>query len=118
MLDVVRKRGVAVVDERSFEPAHGPVGLPHDLPNHLHRLVDGAIGKLRGAAAKEAQLGIGPVTAVAQRASQKMVEPRDAIGAEGRFAGEEGLDFLRQLRAYFFIGVEREDPVAAGVGYR
>ena len=97
-----------MVDERAFEPAHGPGGM--------HDFVDRAIGKLRRAAAKETQLGIGPVAAMAQREPQKMIEPRDAPGAEGGFAGEKGLDFHRQFGAYFFIGVERDDPVAGGVG--
>ena len=94
----------------------GPCSRPTGPSRTLHCLVDGALGKPGRAAAKEAQLGIGPVAAVAQRPAQKMIEPRDAVGAEGRFAGEQGLDFLGQLRADFFVGVEREDPVAGGVG--
>src|SRR6185437_15593808 len=77
--------------------------------------MNGTIFEARGAAAKETQLGIGPVTAMAERAAKEMIEARNAIGAEWRVAGEQGLNFRGECRAYFFVGIEREDPITRGV---
>src|SRR6185312_4896855 len=68
------------------------------------------ICEARGAASEETQLRIGPVTSMAERAAKEMVEARNAIGAEWRVAGEQSLNFRGECRAYFFVGVEREDP--------
>ena len=63
VLDVLFEGRIAVVNQRIFERAHGTGGL--------HGFVDGPLGKPRSAAAEEAQFGVGPVAAVAQRLARK-----------------------------------------------
>src|SRR6185312_12430712 len=77
--------------------------------------MNGTIFEARGAASEETQLRIRPVTTMAERAAKEMIEARNAIGAEWRVTCEQSLNFRGECRAYFFVGIEREDPIARGM---
>src|ERR1700733_11621964 len=97
-----------MMDEVPTQPTHRSVAL--------HCLVNWALGELCGAAAEQAEFGVGPISAVTERLAEGGVGTRNEGGVEGGLAGEERLDFAGEFGAEFFVGVERENPVGGGAG--
>ena len=79
----------------------------------MNVFVHQAIFELAGPAAEEPQFGIGIEAAVTDPAAEEEILARNP---EARNAGirQSATDFIGKCRLDFFVGVERQHPVAAG----
>jgi hypothetical protein len=111
VLNVGRERWVGVVEDIGIEGGGGAGeadALVYGTGFELWR--DGE------AAAEEAEFGVWVEAAVFDPATQEEVATLEEEGVDGGLRGQGLADLLLEFGGEFFVGVEREDPVAGALG--